>query len=103
MKRAMRSSLVAGGLLAIVLVIAVVYLVGCGERQDTPSGPAMVQQTSTLSRENPAVRTVMNIQERHTSEFMADKNVVGTATGLTEDGQVAVLPHHAATAERARP
>ena len=33
----------------------------------------------------------MEIQNRHTVEFMADKNVVGTATGLTDDGRVAVL------------
>jgi hypothetical protein len=33
----------------------------------------------------------MSVQDRHTAELMADKNVVGTATGLTDDGRLAIM------------
>ncbi len=91
MKHFSRSPWVTGALFAIFLLVAILYLVGCGEKQDTPNGPTMVQQTVNLDRNNATVRTVMDVQNRHTAEFMADNNVVGTATGLTDDGQVAVL------------
>jgi hypothetical protein len=33
----------------------------------------------------------MQVQNKHTAKLMTDKNIVGTATGLTEDGRLAIL------------
>jgi hypothetical protein len=41
----------------------------------------------------------MAVQERHTASLMADPDIIGTATGLAEDGRLAVLV--LATSERA--
>ena len=83
-----------GFLLAQLLVLAALgtmFLAGCAEKQDLSSGPVSSQPAVTLSKDNPQVKSVMVVQDRHTPSLMADKNVVGTATGLTEDGRIAVL------------
>ncbi|MDH4231832.1 MAG: S1 family peptidase [Nitrospirota bacterium] len=46
---------------------------------------------AVLDKNNPQIRAVMAIQNRHTPELMALPDVVGTATGLTEDGRPAVF------------
>ncbi|HYQ86008.1 MAG TPA: hypothetical protein VES59_02070 [Bacteroidota bacterium] len=85
-----RSWLVVG-LLTLLLVLGLILLPGCSEKQDLSSGPATSQLGPPLSLENQQVRSVMAVQDRHTSSLMADRNVIGTATGLTDDGRLAVL------------
>ena len=67
--------------------------IGCGEKQESATGPAATVQPSftKLSLDDPAVRAVSAVQDRHAAELMADPNVVGTGTGLTPDGKLAVL------------
>jgi hypothetical protein len=79
-------------LVALVASISVFYLTGCSEKHDmaTPA-PTAQESFAKLSPNDPAVQSVMAIQNRHTSALMANSNVVGTATGLTDDGRVAVL------------
>jgi len=78
--------------MAIVFVLSVTFWTGCENRQEgvvdnaTPS-----QQAPVLSKDNPQVRNVMVVQEKYTADIMTNKNVVGTAVGLTEDGQVAMV------------
>jgi len=84
----------AGFVLALLLVVAALatmFLAGCAEKQDLSSGPAASQSAVTLSKDNPRVKSVMDVQDRNTPSLMADKNIVGTATGLTDDGRIAVL------------
>lgn len=77
--------------LLVLAALGTMFLTGCPERQDLSSGPVTVQPGLTLSKENPQVQSVMAVQDRHTPSLMADRNIVGTATGLTEDGRIAVL------------
>ncbi|MCK5087772.1 MAG: hypothetical protein KAQ90_09640 [Melioribacteraceae bacterium] len=56
-----------------------------------PETISMQQQSTILSKANPEIQKVMSVQERHTKEIMENKDVVGTAVGLTEDGKLTIL------------
>jgi len=87
----MRHSALSSKLLLVLLVLAVA-LVGCSKKEgETPASPTGIQQQFTLSLANPHVQAVMAIQDKHTAKLMADPEVVGTATGMTDDGKPAVL------------
>lgn len=92
MRKALRSPsrLLILGLFA--LAVSALYWTGCGT--DTaiqqPTAPGRTEFGINLEMDNPAVRAVMAVQDSHTPDLMADPNVVGTATGLTADGQLCV-------------
>lgn len=56
-----------------------------------PTGLNLQQQTAEFNISNPEVLNVMNVQDKHTEKFMENPEIVGTATGLTEDGKLAIL------------
>jgi hypothetical protein len=87
----LRSFWIVITLFAVFLVVASGLFTGCSEKQEAANPVTTTQQPlAKLSTLDPEVQSVMAIQERHTSSLMLDKNVVGTATGLTDDGRVAV-------------
>jgi hypothetical protein len=71
---------------------------GCSQ-DETPIAPQTPPDVGLMSASNPLVQSVMAVQERHTASLMADPDIIGTATGLAEDGRLAVLV--LATSERA--
>ncbi|MCH8956277.1 hypothetical protein IIA28_13315 [candidate division KSB1 bacterium] len=77
-------------LLVIVLALSVSLWVACGEKYNTIIEPEETQEV-VLSPSNPQVRAVMEIQDRYTKEIMARPGIVGTATGMTEDGRPAII------------
>ncbi len=79
--------------LMVVLIGSVLFWTGCSENQNTISPTSISTQESfeKFSVNAPEVQAVMAIQERNTARFMQDPNVVGTATGLTDDGRIAVI------------
>jgi hypothetical protein len=87
-----RTSWVVVLVLAAVVAISVMYLAGCSEKQDiaTPA-PAPQVSMNKLTTDDPEIRAVMTVQDRHTATLMVDKNIVGTATGLTPDGHPCVI------------
>src|SRR5690349_23851663 len=79
-------------LCALAVLLSVVYLTGCSEnRNDAVTPASQTQPLVKLSTDDPAVKNAMAIQDRHSSDWMQDPNVVGTATTLTADGQVAIV------------
>ena len=78
--------------LLVLLVVALAFgsFVGCS-KEETPVAPPSGQQELLMSVSNPLFQTAMAIQDKHTSELMADPEIVGTATGLTADGKPAIL------------
>ncbi len=79
-------------LLAIVVALALALWSGCGtDDKSAPTAPGREPEAIHLSAANPAIQAVMAIQEANTPELMQDLDIVGTATGLTEDGRPAVL------------
>jgi hypothetical protein len=81
---------------AAALAAAALIATGCSKTSTGPLSPdaadlANVKAGGVLSMNNPAVRAVSLIQERHTAELMAKPGVVGTATTIDENGNPAVM------------
>ncbi|MCI0699413.1 S1 family peptidase [candidate division KSB1 bacterium] len=70
----------------VMLVLSVTYWAGCSR---TPNEPTT--QETVLSPTSSQALAVMAVQERYTDNLLAHPEVVGTATGLTKDGKVAIL------------
>jgi len=81
-KPAFRLWFVAG----VMLALSITYWAGCSQ------GPSesTVQET-ILSPTSPQARAAMAVQDRYTDNLLAHPEVVGTATGLTEDGKPAIV------------
>jgi hypothetical protein len=77
------------GIIAVVIALSLTWI-GCGERSDMASGPTVAPASTNLDKDNPVVKAVMDVQDRHTSDLMKNSNVVGTATGLLPDGTLGV-------------
>lgn len=90
------SRLLGLGVLAVSAAL-LVALAGCGVEHRSPTAPLSSDATSDdggamlLGTKHPLVMRAMQVQESHTAELMAIPAVVGTATGLDENGQLAVL------------
>jgi hypothetical protein len=80
-------------LLLFVLITSVVYFSGCEPEKGVVTNTSQPQVTSfaKLSVDDPVIMSVMTVQNKHTPDLMKDKNVVGTATGMTNDGRLAIL------------
>lgn len=70
----------------VMMALSITYWAGCSK---TPNEPTT--QETLLSQTSPQARAVMAVQERYTENLMAHPEVVGTATGLTEDGKPAIV------------
>lgn len=84
-------------LLAVVLVAACgALLASCSKDRGTPLSPSVGQDLGSLknpgelSLANPAVRSVADVQDRHTAELMSMAGVIGTATTLDANGDLAI-------------
>jgi hypothetical protein len=75
------------GLLVAALVV-LGLMIGCSETGRDPIAP---NERILLSESHPMIRKAMDVQIFHTRKIMEDPEVVGTATGLTDDGEPAVL------------
>jgi hypothetical protein len=77
--------------LLLITASAVIYFVGCEYQPGVNDASSQITSFTKLSVDDPAVQEVMAVQNKHTANLMTDKNIIGTATGLTEDGRLAVL------------
>jgi len=84
MKNPTRFSL---GLLVVVFVV-LGLMIGCSETDRNPITP---NEQVLLSASHPMILHAMEIQTLRTQKIMEDPEVVGTATGLTDKGEPAVL------------
>jgi len=73
------------------LILSFAIWTSCGEQVQSPSAPQEAQEELVLSPENPQVQSVMQVQMRHTATLLQEPGIVGTATGMTEDGQPAII------------
>jgi hypothetical protein len=78
---------------SIVVLLAVAMLAlslgfwGCSQNSSSP----VSSDEGLLTATNPMVVAVMDVQNRHTQKLMADPEVIGTATGLDDNGKPAVM------------
>ncbi len=70
----------------VMLALSITYWAGCSK---TPNEPTT--QETILSPTSSQALAVMAVQDRYTDNMMAHPEVVGTATGLTEDGKPAIV------------
>lgn len=76
--------------LIAVLALSLTLWSGC-EIIQGPQQLVEPEQELLLSPDNPIVKAVMEVQNRHTEALLAKKGVVGTATTMTETGQPAIV------------
>ena len=82
----MRKTLIA---LLAVLAVGLIWF-GCSNEPSDVTGPAEFQPATKPIAGPPGLERVMVIQDKHTPRLMAVPGVVGTATGVGPDGQLAV-------------
>lgn len=76
----------------LVLAFAFAGLSGCSPTDPvTPAGNETLQEAELLTMANPAVQSVMAVQNRHTPDLMSNPNVIGTATTIGDDGKPAIM------------
>jgi hypothetical protein len=87
----MRHIALSSKLLLVLLVVAVAF-VGCSKNEQ-PTQPAspVGNEGILLSINSPVVQSAMAVQERHTPKLMADRNVIGTAVTVGDDGNPAIM------------
>jgi len=75
-----------------LLVVAVAMGAGFwGCSQDSAPLAPQTEDVGLFNASNPMVQSVMAVQDRHTARLMADPEIIGTATTLTDDGKLAVM------------
>jgi len=84
-----RRSIWLFGMISLVVVGSGLWI-GCGEQEQAPVAP-FDQQQVILDRSNPGIKAAMEVQDKHTATLMAMPEVVGTATGVLDDGTPAIL------------
>lgn len=74
------------------VILAMMIWSGCGNDQSKdPASPELTGDNALYSPANQRIQEVMAIQDAYTTELMKNPLIVGTATGLTENGEPAVL------------
>lgn len=93
MSRSLRRSqwMRVSGFMLILLAFSLLIWVGCADNSQAPTQSQTGDESAALSILNAEVQKVMAIQDAHTAELMANTDVLGTATGLSENGELAVI------------
>jgi len=77
--------------LSAAVLIAAAALWGCSKDRVSPMSPnTQTDAGATLRLDNPAVQSVMRVQDHNTPSLMRVAGVIGTATGLNDAGQIVI-------------
>lgn len=76
---------------SIFAILFPILLIGCSEQGIEPVLPDAVQHDMALAKGQTGLERAMEVQDRHTERFLAQRGVVGVGTGRTEEGQPAVI------------
>ncbi len=79
------------GMIGAALLLLLALIIGCGEKPAVPTAPEPNAQVGEWTLDNPLIKAVVAVQERHTASLMKNSEVVGTAVTVTEDGQPAIM------------
>ena len=77
-------------LVSAALLITLAFL-GCSGTDDSPVSPDVSADNLIGSLNNPNIRAVMAVQDRHTGRLMSDPEIIGTATTLDDRGRPAIM------------
>jgi hypothetical protein len=76
--------------LIILLFSLTVLFLGCQESLQIPTEPVDMDQGAVLDLSKPQLQKLKSIQEKHTSEMMLNKDIIGTAIGADENGKAVI-------------
>lgn len=81
------------GLLLILFISTSLIISSCSDLINGPTDQVqtVTQDQGALTKDNPAIKAVIPVQEKYTADLMKITDVVGTAVGLTEDGKPCIL------------
>jgi hypothetical protein len=93
MKNVFRSNWGKIGSILILFVTLTFLISSCSDfiNEPTVQEDNVTQDQGVLSKDNPAIRAIIPVQEKHTANLMKIPDVIGTAVGLTEDGKPCIL------------
>lgn len=77
--------------LFVVAVAIGVLVVGCSDTGDDLIAPDQASRQPLLSAAHPRIQAVVAVQELHARKLIADPEIVGTAVGLNEEKEPAIL------------
>jgi hypothetical protein len=83
-----------GVVFLMILMVSLLTILwhGCQRTNDSPTEQGITEKTQSdlpvLGIENAQVQAVIKVQNKYTPDMMANKSVVGTATGINDDGSV---------------
>ncbi|HOJ05478.1 MAG TPA: hypothetical protein PK916_15880 [Bacteroidota bacterium] len=88
----MNSRIVMKNLLlaALSLILSLVLLSACSDQNDIASGPSQ-ESVGALNKDAKGLERAMEVQTRNTERFLAKKGIVGTGTGIAEDGTPTIV------------
>ena len=79
----------------LAVASAALLLAGCSKDQGNPLSPSTdagaMKPGAELSMASAAVRALADVQDRHTADLMSIPGVVGTATGVDENGELGIM------------
>jgi hypothetical protein len=81
-------------LLTAFTTVSLIMFLGCGNENPVKSAVEISAPASLASAQSPMdskIRAVMDVQNKHTQKLMAKQGIVGTATGLDDNGEPVVL------------
>jgi hypothetical protein len=91
MKRSFNSPRWSTLVLIGIVLVAAMAIWGCSGTDDNPVATQEQPEVGFFSAKNPVVQSTMAVQNRHTPSLMADPEIIGTATTLTDDGRAAIM------------
>jgi len=77
--------------MALMLIASVGLWVGCSDNADVSNVSGQSQASFLLNQTNAQVQGVMAVQDRATDALLGHSEVVGTGTGLDDDGNLAIV------------
>lgn len=76
----------------VLLAVAVgVLAVGCSDTGRDPVAPDRLSEQPLMSMEHPRMQSAIDVQLLHARKLIADPEIVGTAVGLNERNEPAIL------------
>ncbi len=85
------SRLGTSGILALLLIASFIWAGCSGDNTGVTAPQDEGSIVSVSGRSNPAIRSAMEVQMRHTAVLMATDFVAGTATGMDDQGAPVIL------------
>jgi hypothetical protein len=74
----------------LALLIIAVASMGCSKKE-TPTAPQGSEQELMMSASHPLMQAAIAVQDKNTPKLMTDRNVIGTAATLGDDGKPAIM------------